>query len=253
MSEKHYNVNYLQDTGSFLKSLKQSSYNEFTNINNGTILDLGCGTGMDVANLGKMVPSAHIVGIDHDAQMLDKAKEQYAGQANIEFRHAEVFPLAYDDNSVDGVRAERLIQHLKAPEQVMAEVYRVLKPEAPLVIVETDWASLSFYNEHIAEAQGTIRYLTDEKVNNGWAARKLPAYMNACGFRNINVQVFPFVLQQLQDANTYLWIERIIAEAAEKGYFSQEAHDAFVRSLRAADENGHFACAINMLVVSCTK
>jgi ubiquinone/menaquinone biosynthesis C-methylase UbiE len=253
MSEKHYNVNYLQDTGSFLKGLKQSSYHEFTKIGQGTILDLGCGTGMDVANLGKMLPGVQVTGIDHDVQMLDKARELYAGQENISFRHAEVYPLPYEDNSIDGVRAERLIQHLKAPEQVMQDAYRVLQPGAPLVIMETDWASLTFYNEHVNEAQATIRYLTEEKVNNGWAARKLQQYMADCGFREIRVQVFPFVLQSLQDANTYLWIERIIAEAAEKNYFSKAAQEAFVQSLSAADAKGYFACAINMLVVSCVK
>ena len=43
MKDKHYDINYLQNTRKLLEDLKKRSYNFFNEINSGTIIDLGCG------------------------------------------------------------------------------------------------------------------------------------------------------------------------------------------------------------------
>jgi len=173
MANKHYNINYLEDTGRFLKSLKEYSYQPFTQINNGTIIDLGCGTGADVSNLGKLLGSqVTVIGIDHDETMLNKAESSFSDQENIKFILSEANVIPFENETVSGLRAERLVQHIAAPENTIFEIHRVLKKGHPLVLVETDWPSLTFYNEHLAIEKKIIQYLTEKKINNGLAARK---------------------------------------------------------------------------------
>lgn len=252
--DKHYNPSYLEDTGNFLKDLKASTYRPLSRISGGTIIDLGCGTGADVIQLAALLGnSTRVVGIDHDELMLEKGISAMPPDANIEFIHSEAFPIPFEDESVAGLRAERLVQHLKDPRQVFNEINRVLVKDAPLVIVETDWPGLIFYNEHLEIEKKIVHYLTEVKVNNGAASRKLVSYMEGSGFNDIEVKVFPFVLKTLQEAITYLWIDRIIQEAADQQYISAEEHQLFMDALLKADAGKYFACSINMLVVTSVK
>jgi len=254
MAEKHYNINYLEDTGRFLKALKEYSYHPFTQLTEGTVIDLGCGTGMDVSNLGKLLGNeVTVVGIDHDNAMLDKGRSSFAGQENIQFILSEANTIPFESETVSGLRAERLIQHLKEPENTISEMHRVLKKDHPLVIVETDWASLTFYNEHLPIESKIIQYLTDKKINNGLAARRLTDYVESAGFSNINMEIFPFIIKSLKEANEYLWIELMINEAADENFISATERDVFLAALHNADDKNYFACSINVVIVSSVK
>lgn len=254
MATKHYDIDYLQNTRRLLLSLKEQSYTFFNNVTGGTILDLGCGAGNDVIGLAKAAPNGvKVIGADHDPQMIAQGKTQAKGMDNVEFILSEAYPLPFENESLSGVRAERLIQHLKNPGDVIGEINRVLKKDAPFVIIETDWHSLSFYTEFIDVQKKLNAYLTDVKVNNGFAARKLTGYLQASGFKNITFEVKPFVINTLEEANEYFWIEKIVKEASEKGYIENSGYEDFYQALQKANDASYFSCAINLVLVSCIK
>ncbi len=254
MSEKHYNISYLEDTGKILKDLKEYSYNPFKSLNDGTVIDLGCGTGMDILKMSEQLnPALKLIGIDHDPQMIAKASENLNESANIKFIHSEVYPLNFDTDSIAGVRTERMVQHLKEPTKTINEIYRVLKKDHPFVIVETDWASLTFYSDQTKTSKKICDYLTEIKVNNGMAAKKLTHYLAENKFRNISFEIFPFVLKSLKDANDYLWIEIILEEAKEAGFITTVEHTTFVNGIREADSKKYFSCSINLVLATSIK
>lgn len=253
MSNKHYNANYLEDTAEFLNGLKKYSYQPFSTVDTGTLIDLGCGTGIDVINMSRQFGNkVTVVGVDHDDSLLEKGRAA-AADHNVRFVCSEATQIPFDDDSIAGLRAERLVQHLTQPQVVINEARRVLRTGQPLVIVETDWASLVFYQGDAAVQEKLIHYLTKVKINNGFAARKISSYFEAASFRQIKTEVFPFTLRSLKEANTYLWIELILNEMRENGHLNDEEHNSFVASLKKADENNYFACAINIVVVSSIK
>lgn len=254
MSTKHYNIKYLENTGEFLKKFKEFSYEPFLNCREGLIVDVGCGTGIDVINMANSIgKNANFIGIDHDQAMIDKANLSKGSLNNVEFLNSEVNSLPLMDNSVEGLRAERLLQHLTEPDGAIGEMYRVLKKNQPLVIAETDWAGLTIYNEHTNAASKLTKYLTEVKINNGYASRKLTSYLRRAGFNNINITIFSFVIKSLKEANEYLWLEHILNEATEKEYLSTSEHNEFVASLKSSDENGYFSCCLNMVIANCIK
>ncbi|RYE13639.1 MAG: methyltransferase domain-containing protein [Rickettsiales bacterium] len=125
MQTKHYTINYLEKTGSFLKNLKEISYLPFKDLQEGIVLDLGCGTGADVINLAQITQNrVKVIGIDHDPILIDKALSNSASDStDVEFILSEVYSIPFENNSIVGIRAERLLQHLIEPEKLIKEVY----------------------------------------------------------------------------------------------------------------------------------
>jgi len=145
MAQHLYSIDYLEQTTQLLGNLKKTSYQPFGSLTEGHIADIGCGAGDDAINMAKMFgPNIQVTGIDYAEEMIEKAKSSSAGMPNITFHMGSAEQLPFADNELSGLRNERLIQHLPQPELAFQEFYRVLKPGHSLVVVETDWNSISF-------------------------------------------------------------------------------------------------------------
>ncbi len=109
-----------------------------------TVIDLGCGTGRDVYVLSKLVgPAGRVIGIDMTEAQLDVARRHQDEQAerfgleksNVEFKCGyieDLSELGIADESVDLVVSNCVINLTPFKEQVLSEVYRVLKPGGEL-------------------------------------------------------------------------------------------------------------------------
>ncbi|MCW8311067.1 methyltransferase domain-containing protein [Sphingobacterium sp. InxBP1] len=254
MDKKHYGAGYLQDTADFLKQLKIQSYSPFNNIKTGVIADLGCGTGMDAINLAQMLGSeVRVVGVDHDEALIEHAKSSSKDIGNVSFVQGEVYQLDFENESIDGVRMERVVQHLTAPDKMFQEVYRILRPGQPIVIVETIWNSLTLYTNQVGIEAKIGHYLTEEKVNNGWAGNKLTADLLAHGFQEVRLQTSCMVSRSREEANRYLYLDKILLEMFDKGKLSQSELDDFQLALDRADECGCFLVSMNLVIAEAKK
>ncbi len=113
-------------------------------LENSTVLDLGCGSGRDCYILSRLVgESGRVIGIDMTEEQLaiaEKHKDWHARQygyqqANVEFKLGRIEDLAaagIADNSIDVVVSNCVINLSPDKEQVLAEVFRVLKPGGEL-------------------------------------------------------------------------------------------------------------------------
>jgi SAM-dependent methyltransferase len=90
------------------------------------VLDLGCRSG---ALTRHFLDGNSVVGLDVDAAALEKA-----AALGIEPLQADVEqPLPLDDASFDAVVAGELLEHLRFPDALVAEIRRVLRPGGVLV------------------------------------------------------------------------------------------------------------------------
>lgn len=105
-----------------------------------SVLDLGCGTGTLAIMLKRRVPTAGVVGVDGDPDMLSRSRSKaLRAGLPIRFDQALSWELPFRDASFDIVLSSLFFHHLDARGRflTLAEVARVLRPGGRLHVA--DW------------------------------------------------------------------------------------------------------------------
>lgn len=105
------------------------------------VLDLCCGTGDITIALAKQVgPSGNVIGLDFNNDMLELADQKIRKQdlqKEIQLRQGDAMHLPYPDQSFDIVTIGFGLRNVPDANQVLKEIYRVLKPTGKVGILET--------------------------------------------------------------------------------------------------------------------
>jgi len=95
-------------------------------IQNKTVLDLGCGSGESLVPL--VTRGAHVIAIDISPELLDLARQRLASYGlSAVVQEGSAYSTGLADNSVDVVFSMALLHHLELP-RARQEIYRVLRP-----------------------------------------------------------------------------------------------------------------------------
>jgi len=101
------------------------------------ILDVGCGTGWAVFQLGQMITDGRAYGIDLAPEMIERAKANAAGVENVEFKAGDAENVPYDDAQFDAVMCSSSFHHYPNPVKALREFRRILKPGGHTYILDT--------------------------------------------------------------------------------------------------------------------
>ena len=99
-----------------------------------TVGDLGCGTGALLPVLAPHV--AAVVGVDASDEMLAAARQRARAFANVDLRLGSLEALPLESASLDAAVMMLVLHHVPSPVPALAEAHRVLKPGAPLLVVD---------------------------------------------------------------------------------------------------------------------
>jgi SAM-dependent methyltransferase len=92
-----------------------------------SVLEVGCGAGVDLARFAK--GGARATGIDLTASAIELVKANFAQQRlHADLRVADGERLPFDDNSFDLVYAHGVVQYTATPQRLVDECRRVLRP-----------------------------------------------------------------------------------------------------------------------------
>lgn len=102
------------------------------NLERKTVLDLGCGDGIDAEHYRKL--GADVVGIDPSESLLNIAKQKYP---EIKYINCLGENLPFKDNYFDSIYSKYAFMTSKNMEPILDEVYRVLKSGGEFVYLVT--------------------------------------------------------------------------------------------------------------------
>ncbi len=125
-------------------------------------LDIGCGGGYFVNTLNEM--GAQVMGIDYSSSAIQFGKSRFP---HLNLKIQSVYNLSnFDDNSFDFVTLIDVIEHINNHDQIMSEIFRLLKPGGALII-STDFGD-SYWKKSIISR---IIWFTNCFSKNGRAYR----------------------------------------------------------------------------------
>jgi len=92
-----------------------------------SVLEVGCGAGIDLARFAK--GGAEVTGVDLTPSAIELARANFEQQRlKGRFEVADAEHLPFPDNSFDLVYAHGVVQYTANPEQLVRECHRVVKP-----------------------------------------------------------------------------------------------------------------------------
>ena len=106
----------------------------------GKLLDLGCGLGDHVRGFSKLGVIA--VGVDRKDFDFDKP------------------PFPYVSDTFDFVFTKSVLEHFYYPEQLVSEIYRILKPTGSIIAMVPEWGT-HFYEDYTHRTAFTVSSLRD--------------------------------------------------------------------------------------------
>ena len=111
-------------------------------------LDLCCGTGDLLVEMAKQ-GSARIVGSDFSHPMLKLGREKLAKrrlQQRVQLLEADALRLPFPTNTFDGLAVAFGLRNLESWSEGLGEMWRVLKPEGRIVVLEFSRPTLPLFN-----------------------------------------------------------------------------------------------------------
>jgi ubiquinone/menaquinone biosynthesis C-methylase UbiE len=180
-----------------------------------TVVDVGCGLGLETARWAAEHPAATVVGLDHDPAILRAAREHAPDLPNLRWRLGDVTALDLPPGSVAVVRTERVLMYVGALGEAVESLRAALRPGGIHTGFELDYGATIL---PVAGAAPTTirRFATrlEDALPQPWAGRLVPEALAAAGMSVLGVEPFSF------SVDVRVW-SRIVAD-----------------TLRAADDPG---------------
>ena len=204
------------------------------------VLDLGCGPAIDtIAFAMRVGRGGLVVGVDHDAAMTTRADRKAAAAGVGGFtRHlvARAGALPFGAAAFDACFCDRLLQHVPPARVggIAAEMLRVVRPQGRIVVLDTDWATLSIASPFPWLERDIVHEFLHGFAN-PFSGRHLPELLQSAGLAGLCVESFdvPLGIESLE----YL-LAPTLARCVREGRFEPPDVQAFQEALRASRDVG---------------
>ncbi len=181
----------------------------------GRALDIGCGPGQILMKLSVRLPQWKLVGIDRSLTMIRRAVEtkhfpassggrgSRSAPDNLDFLAGDAGSLPFRDSSFDLVLCNSVLHHLADPSRFFAEIRRVAKPGAALLLRDLRRPSRIGFPFHVRwygrHYDGLMYRLYRDSVRAAYTREELSAMLLMAGISG--AQLFTY-------GSTHLGIER---------------------------------------------
>ena len=214
------------------------------------ILDVGCGPGFYITELLEAVGrEGAVAGVD----MLAVAAKRAAGHGNVEFHEADATSLPVPDASFERAVCVQVLEYVRDVPAALAEVHRVLRPGARMLVWDVDWATVSW---HAIDRQLARRVLAawDKHLTHPCLPRTLAAQLRDAGFADVRMDAHAFATAELiPDAYGGSLVPLLEQYVAEQGGMSQEEAKAWAGEQRELGDRGEFFLTVTQFCFTATR
>lgn len=217
-------------------------------------LDVGCGPGTDTLQLADLVgETGHVTGVDVDPHLIHQANHR-AVEAGVHqwtaHTLADANALPFDANHFDSARSERLFQHLPNAQTALAEMIRVTRPAGWIVVLDTDWSTLSI-DTHLIDIEQRLKgYHVAHGTHNGYAGRQLYRLFRQAGLTDIHVEMAPTFSTDYTLMRQTVLLGETEQAALSAGVITPDELAAWHQSLEQAEAGGVYFGFFNQVIVA---
>jgi len=208
------------------------------------VADVGCGSGLAVAELGARWADA--VGVDADPAMVAAARARHHGA---DFREGDATALPFADGELDAYRADKLFHEVGVPAVAVAEARRVLAVGGRIVLVGQDWPSFAVDSDR-PELTGRIVQARAAAVTSPWVARSYRNLLLDAGFAEVAVEIRTGVCT---DTGMLPMLTGLASVALRTLAITPEEYAAWLAEQTARAEAGRMFLAVPMVLASATR
>ena len=246
---------YLQLLEEQMMDFKRKSYARMNIQSGDSVLDVGCGPGSDTIHLAPLVGTAgEVIGVDYDEDMVAQANQRALEAGLVAWvKHEQgnaAASLPFPEARFDSSRSERLLQHLICPERALSEMARVTKPNGWVVVLDTDWATLSI-NSSLPEIERRIvQYSNENCLNNGYSGRRLAQLFRGQGLRDISIEVLAYQMTDYALGREVIVLDHRETEALAGGVITPDELNRWHMDLEQLHREESFFASFNLVLVA---
>jgi ubiquinone/menaquinone biosynthesis C-methylase UbiE len=161
-------------------------------VENGTVLDLGCGWGHTTAVLSMMRPDLKITGIDKKKRnMWDKLRN-----FKCKFMLGDATNLKFKDKSFDAIVSFGVMEHVNKDEKMLQGIYKILKPNGiNLMFNLPNQYSMNEFLSRLLKIWHHEKRYTKKEVKNKF---------KEAGFKNIQIKRELLIPSQVNRVSNWL-------------------------------------------------
>ncbi|MBR6323112.1 MAG: class I SAM-dependent methyltransferase [Lachnospiraceae bacterium] len=129
------------------------------------ILDLGCGTGLELGDYFETVPDAEVTGVDLSQGMLEALREKFCGRS-LNLVLGSYFDVPFEENAYDAAVSVESLHHFTKEEKIplYEKVRKALKPGGYFIL--TDYFASSDEEERFRRAE-LLRLKKEQNLSGG--------------------------------------------------------------------------------------
>ena len=151
------------------------------------LLEVGCGVGAQTEILLRHFPEVEITAIDLNDRQLNAAKEFHSNNQRVTFQKMNAKSMNFDDDSFDAAFLCWVLEHIPQPQQVVNELFRVIKKGGKVVISEVMNSTffLDPYSPHIWKYWMAFNDFQFSQAGDPFVGAKLGNFLSNAGFADI--------------------------------------------------------------------
>ncbi len=253
--ERHVNTEYLKLIEGIVAQYKARTYEHMRIEKGHNVLDVGCGPGTDTTHLAQLVgETGQVIGIDNDNVMIEEANKHIKNSCSwVRHMCCDATTLPFDTNNFDSTRSERMFQHLLNPNKVFSEMVRVTKKGGRIVVLDTDWSTLSIDVLEFEIEQRLKSFRLKQCLENATAGRQLYRFFKQNNLKEISIEMCPIYLTDYLIGKQSIMLDKVEKGAIAEKILSNEDLEKWHKCLEESDTVDSFFGSVNQILVSGTK